>query len=103
MEGRSVIVTDDGIATGSTMIAALQSIRARHPRELLVAVPVAAPDRLAEVRRWCDAAVCLHAPSGFRAVGLFYEEFDAVEDDEVVRLLQELGNAATGEAADFAG
>ncbi len=87
--GRSVIVTDDGIATGSTMIAALQTVRARHPHELIVAVPVAAPERLAEVRQWCDEAVCLLAPERFWAIGQFYEDFDPVEDAEVVRLLRE--------------
>jgi predicted phosphoribosyltransferase len=86
---RSVIVTDDGIATGSTMIAALQAVRVQNPRELIVAVPVAAPDRLVEVRRWCDDAVCLLTPEMFWAVGQFYEDFAQVEDEEVVRLLRE--------------
>jgi len=93
IRGRSVIVTDDGIATGSTMIAALQSLRAHRPHELIVAVPVAAPDRLAEVRRWCDDAVCLQAPRGFWAIGQFYDRFDQIDDDEVLRLLRE--NAVT--------
>jgi predicted phosphoribosyltransferase len=87
--GRSVIVTDDGIATGSTMIAALQTVRAQSPHELIVAVPVAAPDRLEQVRRFCDEAVCLLAPENFHAVGQFYGEFRTVEDDEVVRLLSD--------------
>ena len=86
--GRSMIVTDDGIATGSTMIAALNVIRAQEPHELLVAVPVGAPESLAEVRRWCDEAVCLLAPPTFRTVGQFYEDFTAVEDAEVVALLR---------------
>jgi predicted phosphoribosyltransferase len=89
MTGRSVVVTDDGIATGSTMIAALQAARGHGPHELLVAVPVASPDRLEEVRRYCDDAVCLLLPDDFYAVGQFYERFEAVEDDEVVRLLRE--------------
>ena len=88
--GRSVIVTDDGIATGSTMIAALQAARAKHPHELIVAVPVASPDRLERVRRFCDEVVCLLAPEDFSAVGQFYEQFDTVEDEEVVRLLREV-------------
>lgn len=90
---RSVIVTDDGIATGSTMISALQTIRKQHPHELIVAVPVASPDRLAEVRRWCDDAVCLLAPDNFWAVGQFYDDFAPVEDEEVVRLLRESESA----------
>jgi predicted phosphoribosyltransferase len=87
--GRSVIVTDDGIATGSTMIAALQTVRSEHPREVIVAAPVAAPDRLAEIRRWCDDVVCLLAPEDFWAIGQFYEDFSPVEDDEVIALLRD--------------
>jgi len=87
--GRSVIVTDDGIATGATMIAALQTIRAQDPHELIVAVPVASPDRLAEVHKWCDDAVCLLTLVDFDAVGHYYQDFQPVEDDEVVRILRE--------------
>jgi predicted phosphoribosyltransferase len=85
-----VIVTDDGIATGSTMIAALQAVRAQNPQELIVAVPVACPERLEEVRRWCDDVVCLLAPEMFWAVGQFYADFTQVEDEQAVRLLREL-------------
>lgn len=87
VHGRSVIVTDDGIATGSTMIAALQSLKLEHPYEVIVAVPVASPDRLEEVRGWCDDIVCLQAPEEFYAVGQFYEDFSQVEDEEVIRIL----------------
>lgn len=89
IKGRSIIVTDDGIATGSTMIAALQCIQTRNAREVIVAVPVASPDRLAEIRRWCDDEVCLLAPEQFRAIGQFYEDFTQVEDKEVAQLLHE--------------
>jgi predicted phosphoribosyltransferase len=82
--GRSVIVTDDGIATGSTMIAALQATRAQHPLSVVAAVPVASPDRLREVRHWCDDMVCLLTPRFFYSVGQFYEEFEPVSDEEVV-------------------
>jgi len=92
--GRSVIVTDDGIATGSTMIAALQAIKTQNPLEVIVAVPVASPDRLEEVCRWCDDVVCLLSPENFWAIGQFYEDFQQVEDDEVVRLLREFVPAA---------
>jgi predicted phosphoribosyltransferase len=84
---RSVIVTDDGIATGSTMIAALQAIRVQHPLCLVVAVPVASPDRLREVRHWCDDVVCLLTPPFFYAVGQFYQHFELVSDEEVLELL----------------
>jgi predicted phosphoribosyltransferase len=92
--GRSVIVTDDGIATGATMIAALRAVGGQGPRELIVAVPVASPDRLAEVRRQCDEAVCLVCTEEYTAVGQFYEDFRPVEDDEVVALLRAFAPAA---------
>ena len=88
MEGRSVIVTDDGIATGSTMIAALQVVRLHHPQELIVAVPVASPDRLAEVQHWCDDVVCLLVPQDFYSVGEFYRDFSQIEDEQAVELLR---------------
>ena len=96
--GRSVLVTDDGIATGSTMIAALQGVRVQEPHELMVAVPVAAPGRLEPLREYCDDVVCLTAPNNFYAVGQFYDEFEQVEDEVVVRLLRE---AASGEPKQF--
>jgi predicted phosphoribosyltransferase len=92
--GRSVIVTDDGIATGSTMIAALQAVRPQGPRELIAAAPVASPDRLEQVRRWCDDTACLLTPEEFWAIGQFYEDFSPVEDEEAVRLLREFAPAA---------
>jgi predicted phosphoribosyltransferase len=88
--GRSVIVTDDGIATGSTMTAALQSVRAQKPHELIMAVPVAPAERLERMRPLCDGIVCLLAPEDFDAVGQFYEQFETVEDEEVVRMLREI-------------
>jgi len=97
--GRSVIVTDDGIATGATMIAALQVVKAQRPREVIVAVPVASPDRVAEVRRWCDDVVCLLAPVEFWAIGQFYEDFTQVEDEQVVALLREFVPAPQATAA----
>ncbi len=85
--GRSVIVTDDGIATGSTMIAALQWTRTHDPSELIVAVPVASPDRLAKVSEYCDKVFALLTPKDFWAVGQYYEEFEQVEDEQVIDLL----------------
>jgi predicted phosphoribosyltransferase len=86
-QGRVVVVIDDGLATGATMIAALHALAARKPARLVCAVPVAAPDSLAKVRGHCDELVCLSAPADFQAVGQFYEDFPQVEDEEVVRLL----------------
>ena len=85
--GRSVLVVDDGIATGSTMIAALRALKRQHPREVIVAVPVAALDRLAQVREECDEVVCLIEAAELRAVAEFYDDFSQVEDGEVAALL----------------
>lgn len=92
---RTVIVTDDGIATGATMIAALRTVRAARPRELIVAIPVAPADRLEALRPACDLLVCLHAADDFWAVGQFYRHFDQVEDQRVVELLREEGFPGT--------
>jgi predicted phosphoribosyltransferase len=85
--GRVVIVVDDGLATGSTMIAALHAIRAKGPRKLICAVPVAPPETVERVRDYCDELVCLETPFAFYAVGQFYRNFPQVEDDEVIALL----------------
>lgn len=85
--GRIAIVVDDGLATGSTMVAALRSLRAQGVSELVAAVPVAAATSLERVRAEADAVVCLATPEPFYAVSQFYRVFAQVEDDEVVALL----------------
>ena len=85
--GRTVIVVDDGLATGSTMIAALKATRAQGPAHLVCALPVAARDSLAQVARFADTVVCLATPSPFKAVGRYYTEFGAVTDAQVIALL----------------
>jgi predicted phosphoribosyltransferase len=94
LAGRSIIVTDDGIATGSTMMAALQGLARENPHEVIVAVPVASPDRLPDIRSRCDEVLCLMAPPRFQAIGEFYRDFRQVEDDEVVALLAREPHAA---------
>ena len=86
---RSIIVTDDGIATGSTMLAALHVLRGKNPHETILAVPVAPLDSLLTFRPLCDHVACLLAPEHFYAIGAFYRDFEQVEDAEVVRLLRE--------------
>ncbi|WP_454917232.1 phosphoribosyltransferase [Xanthobacter sediminis] len=81
--GRVVIVVDDGIATGATVKAALKAIRARGPQELVLAVPVAPPQALADLRPEVDAVVCLLAPENLGAIGCFYDDFTQVSDAEV--------------------
>jgi putative phosphoribosyl transferase len=88
IKGRSVIVADDGIFTGSTMIAALEAIRLLEPFELIVAVPVAPPASLEEIRRRCDELVCLMAPKEFLSIGQFYADFPPVSEAEAVELLK---------------
>jgi predicted phosphoribosyltransferase len=89
--GRVVIVVDDGLATGATMVAALHALRARHPERLVCAVPVASVDALELVRGYADEVVCLHAPADFYAVGQFYLDFRQVDDSEVIALLRSAG------------
>lgn len=87
--GRIVVVVDDGLATGSTMISALHALRARGAATLICAVPVSPPDTLEVVRRYADETVCLLAPLNFYAVGQFYGDFPQVDDEEVIAILRE--------------
>ena len=86
--GRIVIVVDDGLATGATMISALHGLRERKPAKLVCAVPVAPLDTLERMRQYADDVVCLETPFSFQAVGQFYGDFPQVEDEEVVEILR---------------
>ena len=90
--GRIVIVVDDGLATGSTMVAALHALRAMQPLRLVCAVPVAPAETVDRVRGYCDEVVCLEAPAQFYAVGQFYQDFPQVSDEEVIDLLRPRGD-----------
>lgn len=85
---RIAIIVDDGIATGSTMVAAVRSVRAMKPKKLVVAVPVASPEALRKILAEADEVVCLHAPAFFRAVGEFFEDFSQVSDEDVANTLE---------------
>src|SRR6185312_2522772 len=87
--GHTVIVVDDGVATGMTMQAALRSIRRRSPMRLVVAVPVVSRDALAMLRNESDDVIWLSAPRRVGSVGAFYREFGQVSDEDVARLLGE--------------
>jgi predicted phosphoribosyltransferase len=84
---RVVIVVDDGVATGSSMLAALRFVRARKPSRLIAAMGVAPPDTLRRLGGEADEVVCLYAPAAFYAVGAFFEDFSEVTDDMVVAAL----------------
>lgn len=88
LPGRIAVVVDDGVATGSTMAAAVQVVRARGAARVVVAVPVASPRALTWLREVADEVVCLQAPPSFRAVGEAYRNFAPVPDDEVARVLE---------------
>jgi len=88
VEGRIVILVDDGLATGATMLAAARAIRKLRPQRLVVAVPVAAPEACAYFRREVDDIVCAETPRHFQAVGLWYEDFSQTTDAEVRDLLR---------------
>ena len=88
VRGRIVILIDDGVATGSTMRAAIRALRAQQPARLIVAVPVAAASTYDEMRTKVDECVALQTPEDFRAVGEWYADFTQTSDEEVTELLQ---------------
>jgi putative phosphoribosyl transferase len=94
--GRIVIIIDDGLATGATMISALHATRAKNPAKLICAVPVSPPDTLQKVEKLADEVVCIEAPEWFSAVGQFYMDFPQVEDDEVVEILRQGASRPAG-------
>ena len=89
LKGLDVIVVDDGIATGSTMKAALASVKNRGAVSVTVAVPVGPPSTIEELNEIADRVVCLYKPEYFQAIGEFYSNFSQTEDEEVIKLLRE--------------
>jgi putative phosphoribosyl transferase len=92
IDGRVVILIDDGLATGSTMRAAVEAVRRLQPSRIVVAVPVGAQDTCDQLRHVADDAICLMTPASFSAVGQWYRDFSQTTDDEVKSLLASLGH-----------
>jgi predicted phosphoribosyltransferase len=89
IHGRDVIVVDDGLATGSSMLAAVLALREQKAKRIIVAVPVGPPGTCAALRREADEVVCLSSPEPFYSVGTWYENFDQVTDREVRHALNQ--------------
>jgi putative phosphoribosyl transferase len=88
LKNREIIVVDDGVATGSTLKAALRLLRGRGASSITIAVPVGPPDTIRELEKLADRVVCLHTPAPFYAIGQFYEDFSQTSDEEVTELLR---------------
>jgi len=99
LSGTDVIIVDDGIATGSTMKAALASVKNRGARSVTVAVPVGPPSTINELKRQADRVVCLYMPEYFGAIGQFYRDFNQTTDEEVIELLKENRQERRGKPA----
>lgn len=90
--GREAVIVDDGVATGATARAACLVARAHHPKRLVLAVPVGAPDTIESLRAQVDEVVCLHTPSDFESVGSYYRDFRQVSDQAVIGMLASRGS-----------
>jgi predicted phosphoribosyltransferase len=97
VKARSVILVDDGLATGSTMRAAVAALRRQQPARIVVAVPIGAASTCAEIGAIADECICAVTPEPFRAVGLWYDDFAQTDDREVSDLLSRAARATTGE------
>lgn len=89
LKGKIVILTDDGVATGQTLLAAIELIKQQKPKKIIVALPVGPRDTIEKIKKKVDEVVCLLTPEFFYAIGQFYENFPQVEDEEAIRLLNE--------------
>jgi putative phosphoribosyl transferase len=95
-KGHVAIVVDDGVATGATTRAALRAVRARGPKKLVLAVPVAPPDTLESLASEVDEIICLETHRAFGAIGFFYRDFRQISDDEVIDILDRCARKASG-------
>lgn len=89
IEQKTVIVVDDGVATGSTLLATIALLREYNPLKIVVALPISSAEALKKIKEEADEVVCVQVPTHFQSVGQFYKKFDQVEDQEAIRLLHE--------------
>jgi putative phosphoribosyl transferase len=89
IKGKDVIVVDDGIATGSTMKAALASVKNKGAKSITVAIPVGPPSTIQELKKLADRVICLYTPEYFQAIGQFYQDFSQTSDEEVIELIKQ--------------
>lgn len=89
LKNKTAILIDDGIATGLTMMAAIEEIKSHKPAQVILAIPVAPPDTIKKIRPMVDELICLAQPSLFWAVGQFYDQFEQTTDQEVINLLSQ--------------
>ena len=89
VRGKTVIITDDGVATGRTILAAIDLLREDEPEKIIVAVPVGPPDTINHLKMKADEVACVLVPEMFYAIGQFYSDFTQVEDEEAIRMLEE--------------
>jgi putative phosphoribosyl transferase len=102
VRGRTIILVDDGLATGSTMRAATAALRQQGPAHIVVAVPVGTPETCAELQEEADEVVCAHMPEPFYAVGMWYDDFAQTSDEEVRDLLARAGSPLARHASEGA-
>jgi putative phosphoribosyl transferase len=95
VKGKTVIIIDDGVATGNTILSAIRIMRKKNPGKIVVAVPVASPHATERIREEADELICLHEPDDFYGVGQFYSNFSQVSDDEVEHFLKQANSFGT--------
>lgn len=91
LSGKTVIIVDDGIATGNTILSSIKMLKRKNPKRIVVAVPVAPPDTVAKIRKEVDDVICPYTPDEFFGVGYHYHDFSEVTDEDVIRILKDLG------------
>jgi putative phosphoribosyl transferase len=97
LKNRIVIIIDDGVATGNTILSSISMIRKKEPEKIVVAVPVAPKETVERIKRAVDDLICVYMPEPFIGVGMHYQDFSEVSDEEVIRLLKEINHV--GDAA----